>query len=204
MRFALAADWFDKLARFLQNSAALDGSEAGGGVFPGGFFAPFWTRESQNQHGGEKKGRTMNPLIQLKKVTALFVVAFACLALLPTTQAVSPTPDGCYPNFTTAEGCDALSLLTTGSANTGLGWRSLFSNTDGSFNTAVGAGTLVLNTGDSNTAVGTVALLLNTTGTLNTAIGTDAMVYNDTGGDNTAVGAFALVSTWRPEHGHWR
>ena len=94
----------------------------------------------------------MNPLIQLKKVAALFVVAFACLALLPTTQAVSPAPDGCYPNFTTAEGCDALSLLTTGAANTGLGWRSLFSNTDGSFNTATGAGTLLFNTGDNNTA----------------------------------------------------
>jgi hypothetical protein len=127
LRFA--ANCLDGLTRFFPNSPALDGSEAGGGVFPAGFFAPFGTRESQNQHGGEKKSRTMNPLIQLKKVTPLFVVAFACLALLPTTPAVSPAPDGCYPNFATAEGCGALSLLTTGAANTGLGWRSLFSNT---------------------------------------------------------------------------
>src|SRR5206468_5071138 len=53
-------------------------------------------------------------------------------------QAAVPAPDGCYPNFTTAEGCDALSLLTTGAGNTGLGWRSLFLDSTGSFNTGVG------------------------------------------------------------------
>ena len=70
-----------------------------------------------------------------------------CFALLPGARAVSPAPDGCYPNFTTAEGCDALSLLTTGAGNTALGWRSLFSDTTGSFNTGVGGGALVLNNG---------------------------------------------------------
>ena len=103
-----------------------------------------------------------------------------CFAFLPGARAVSPAPDGCYPNFTTAEGCDALSLLRTGAGNTGLGWRSLFSDTTGSFNTGVGAAALALNNGDSNTAVGTAALLLNTTGTQNTAVGTDALVFNDT------------------------
>ncbi len=44
-----------------------------------------------------------------------------------------PTPDGCYPNFTTAEGCDALSFLTTGSGNTALGWRALFADTHRQF-----------------------------------------------------------------------
>ncbi len=38
------------------------------------------------------------------------------------TSTPTPTP-GCYPNFTTAEGCDALNSLTTGAGNTGLGWR---------------------------------------------------------------------------------
>src|SRR6516165_9554286 len=111
----------------------------------------------------------MNPLIQFGKGTRLFLIVFAlgCLALLPNAQAVSPSPDGCYPNFTTAEGCGALSLLTTGVGNTALGWRSLFLNSSGNFNTGVGAGTLVLNTADSNTAVGVAALLLNTTGTQN-------------------------------------
>src|SRR6266496_1980391 len=106
----------------------------------------------------------MNPSIQLKKVTALFVVAFVCFGLSPQMQAVSPAPDGCYPGFTTAEGCNALALLGAGAGNTGLGWYSLFSAGASNFNTGVGAGTLVLNTGDNNTAVGAAALLLNTTG----------------------------------------
>src|SRR5215831_19361119 len=87
-----------------------------------------------------------------------------------------PTPEPCYTNFTTVEGCDALSLLITGAGNTALGWRSLFLNTAGSFNTGVGAGALALNNGSSNTAAGAAALLLNTTGSQNTAIGTDALV----------------------------
>src|SRR5437879_12817454 len=98
----------------------------------------------------------------------------ACLALLPEAQAVSPAPDGCYPNYTTAEGCNALRFLTTGLGNTGVGWYSLYSVDIGNYNTGVGAGALILNTADSNTAVGTVALLLNTTGTQNVAVGTDA------------------------------
>lgn len=122
---------------------------------------------------------------------AFLLVVPGFLWLLPQLQAVNPAPDGCYPSFTTAEGCGALNLLTTGAANTGLGWRSLFSNSIGSFNTAVGAGTLVLNTADSNTAVGVAALLLNSTGTQNTAIGTSTLVFNQSDG-NTAVGAFAL------------
>jgi hypothetical protein len=109
-------------------------------------------------------------------------------------QAVTPPPDGCYPGFTTAEGCGALNSLTTGVGNTGVGWRSLFLNSTASFNTGVGAGALILNNGDSNTAVGAVALLLNTSGTQNTAVGTDALVHNDTGSNNTAVGASALFN----------
>src|SRR6266581_1891520 len=99
------------------------------------------------------------------------LLALACFALLPMARAVNPPPDGCYPGFTTAEGCNALH-----------------------FNTAVGAGALILNNGDSNTAVGAVALLSNSTGTENTAVGTDALVYNDSGGDDTAVGFQALFS----------
>ena len=110
------------------------------------------------------------------------------------TPTPTPTPDPCYPNFTTAEGCDALSLLTTGAGNTALGWRSLFSDTTGSFNTGVGGGALVLNNGSSNTAVGAAALLLNTTGSNNTAVGTDTLVFNDSGAANTATGYFALMN----------
>ena len=124
--------------------------------------------------------------------TILSVVG--CFAFLPQVQAVSPPPDGCYPNYTTAEGCNALNLLGAGAGNTGVGWYSLYLVGDGNYNTGVGAGTLVLNTADSNTAVGAAALLLNTTGTENTAVGTDALVYNDSGFYNTGVGAFALFS----------
>jgi hypothetical protein len=117
-------------------------------------------------------------------------------------EAPTPTPtatpipalDVCYPNFTTAEGCDAVSLLTTGAGNTALGWRSLFFDTTGSFNTSVGAGALSLNNGSSNAAVGAAALLLNTTGSNNTAVGTDTLVFNDSGGSNTATGYLALMN----------
>ena len=119
---------------------------------------------------------------------------FSSLTLLTGARAVTPAPDGCYPNFTTAEGCDALSSLTTGAGNTALGWRSLFLDTNGSFNTGVGAGALVINNGSSNTAVGAATLLLNTTGSNNTAVGTDALVFNDSGEANTATGYFALMN----------
>jgi hypothetical protein len=128
-----------------------------------------------------------------QKITiTTILMALGCFALLPQIRAVTPAPDGCYPGFTTAEGCNALNSLTTGAGNTGVGWYSLFFDSTGNFNTGVGAGTLVLNNGDSNTATGAVALLLNTAGAQNTAVGTNAMVNNDTGSNNTAVGAFAL------------
>ena len=126
---------------------------------------------------------------------AYILIGIACFGLLPQMQAapqVVPAPDGCYPGFTTAEGCLALQNLTTGAGNTGVGWRSLFSAGASNFNTGVGAGTLVLNTGESNTAVGTAALLLNTTATQNTAVGTGALLFNSTGPLNTAVGYQAL------------
>jgi trimeric autotransporter adhesin len=133
--------------------------------------------------------------MKIRIQSILIVVMLLSFGLLTQLQAVSPAPDGCYPNFATAEGCDALSLLTTGAGNTALGWRSLFLDSTGSFNTAVGGGALALNNGDSNTAVGAAALLLNTSGTENTAVGTDALVFNDSGADNTAIGAFSLFNS---------
>ena len=118
----------------------------------------------------------------------------ACFTVLPGARAITPPPDGCFPNFTTAEGCDALSSLTIGAGNTGLGWRALFTDSTGNFNTGVGAGALVLNNADSNTAVGAAALLLNTSGTQNTAVGTGTLVFNDSGSSNTATGYFALMN----------
>ena len=109
-------------------------------------------------------------------------------------QAVTPPPDGGYPNYTTAEGTKALQNLTTGTANTGLGWYSLFSDMTGGFNTGVGAATLVLNTADSNTATGAGALFLNTTGSQNTANGAFALLNNTEGLYNTAIGCRALFA----------
>jgi hypothetical protein len=124
---------------------------------------------------------------------SLILALIVCLGSLQNTHAVVPPPDGGYPNFTTAEGQNALKDLTTGAANTALGAYSMFATTTGSFNTAVGAGALDLNTGDENTAVGVAALLLNT-GTNNTAVGVDALGLNTTGASNAAVGAFALYN----------
>jgi hypothetical protein len=131
------------------------------------------------------------------KLNTLSLVLLALLTHFVSTlrvQAVSPTPDGCYPNFTTAEGCNALQSLTTGAGNTALGWRSLFLDTTGSLNTGVGAGALLANTANDNTATGALALFSDTTGAVNTAIGTSALFSNTIGAANTANGAFALVN----------
>jgi trimeric autotransporter adhesin len=129
-----------------------------------------------------------------RNITFTLVLAVASFALSPIVQAVSPAPDGGYPGFNTAEGQNALKNLSSGQANTGLGWFSLFSDTTASFNTGVGAGTLVLNTADGNTAVGAVALLRNTIGANNTAVGAAALLNNTEGSGNTANGFQALES----------
>ena len=137
----------------------------------------------------------MKRKLEMKKQNKAFkalLLVIGSLAFLPQMQALTPPPDGCYPNFTTAEGCNALSHLTGGAGNTGLGWYALFGTSTGNFNTGVGAGALVTNNSDSNTAVGTAALLLNTAGAGNSALGTAALVNNDNGINNTAVGSFAL------------
>ncbi|MFL6499247.1 MAG: hypothetical protein ACJ8LL_00835, partial [Candidatus Udaeobacter sp.] len=80
----------------------------------------------------------------MKTRTHFLVVALTSVVLAIMdidAPAVVPPPDGGYPNFTTAEGTKALLHLTSGAANTGLGWSSLLNVTTGSFNTAVGAGT---------------------------------------------------------------
>jgi hypothetical protein len=122
----------------------------------------------------------------------LITFALVCFVLLANTQAVSPPPDGGYPNFNTAEGQNALFSLTTGSANTAVGWFSLFTNAGGSFNTATGAGALLFNTADENTAFGAAALLFNTTGEANTAVGAAALLNNKGGTANTATGLGVL------------
>ena len=136
----------------------------------------------------------MYPLIQLKKAAPVFLVALVCFGLLPTTQAVTPAPDGGYPNNTTAEGHDALFNLTTGTDNTALGFEALYHDTTGGYNTATGRAALFNNNGINNTANGAGALYTNTSGHDNTATGKDALHKNTTGTENTATGLQALYS----------
>ncbi len=117
-----------------------------------------------------------------------------CLAVAPAALAVSPPPDGGYPNGNTAEGTDALFSLTTGSDNTAVGFDALHDVTIAGSNTAVGSDALHHNTAVFNTAVGSGALSSNTTGTQNSALGFAALDLNTTGSDNTALGYLALWS----------
>jgi hypothetical protein len=125
----------------------------------------------------------------------LIPLILLCFAFAPQTQAgaqpdaLTPPPDGCYPGFNTAEGCQALNSLIGGLGNTAIGWRANFLNLGASFNTGVGVGALVLNGADENTGVGAVALLLNTQGTRNTAVGTAALL-NNTGSNTQGEGSF--------------
>jgi Chaperone of endosialidase len=122
-------------------------------------------------------------------------LAGAFVVLVPVARAVSPAPDGGYPNGNTAEGSGALFSLTNGFWNTALGQQTLYQDTSGSYNTALGFGALFKNaTAHGNTATGYYALFSNATGYFNTANGFDALVSNVTGFRNAAVGTYALYS----------
>ncbi len=83
----------------------------------------------------------------------------------------------------------------SGTTNSAIGYKALFSNTFGNFNTAVGNYTLLFNIdGTGNTAIGHVALRTNTSGSNNTAVGSMALTSNTGGIFNTAVGHEALDS----------
>ena len=129
-----------------------------------------------------------------KHSRVLITILLLCVAFSTGVKAVVPPPDGGYPGFNTAEGQNALLNLTTGVANTGVGWFSLSSVNTGSLNTATGAGALLFNTVDENTAFGAAALFFNTIGFENTSVGSTALLNNTEGNLNTAVGAAALVN----------
>ena len=126
---------------------------------------------------------------------AFATLAFAWFALCPVAEAVSPAPDGGYPNWNTAEGQNALFSLTTGAYNTAVGGQALFRNTGGGSNTATGLNALYSNTtGSGNTANGFDALFSNTTSSGTTATGYQALYHNTTGPGNTATGYRSLVA----------
>jgi hypothetical protein len=144
-------------------------------------------------------GRDSARSLPLWRGFLLIPLILVCFAFAQQAQAISPTPDGCYPSFNTAEGCGALQNAPFGAGNTALGWRVLFAPQGGNFNTGVGAASVLLTQGDANTGVGTASLLFNVLGDRNTAVGAAALL-NDTGDAagngafNGAVGAFALNS----------
>jgi hypothetical protein len=124
------------------------------------------------------------------------LVILAAFVFSLTARAVTPAPDGGYPNQTTAEGENALFSLTgTTSGNTAVGFQALYSTTTGEGNTANGANTLYSNiTGKFNTAIGGFALYSNTTGNYNAANGYAALYGNMSGSENVANGYGALTS----------
>ena len=103
----------DTLTRFLPNSASLGRSSIRRRTFPARSLRLFLTRHRRIQHGGERK-RPMNPFIQLKTVTPVFVVTLVCVGLLPTMRAVSPAQEEGYAGGNTAEGQNALPSLNGG------------------------------------------------------------------------------------------
>jgi hypothetical protein len=138
---------------------------------------------------------TNRPLRQRGLFSTALALALAWFALSPTAGAVTPPPDGGYPNQNTAEGDNALFSLTTGANNTASGFDALLHNTTGFNNTATGVSALLSNTtGANNTANGLQTLFHNTTGFTNTANGVSALQNNTTGSNNTATGVSALLN----------
>src|SRR5262245_28555908 len=149
----------------------------------------------------KKKIKLMKNRSKLTIFTAI-LSAVACFGLLPQTQAgtlppqTDGPPDGCYPNFATAEGCMALNgnQPFTGLGNTALDWRSLFFGDSTFWNTGIGAKALAINTGNENTATGAAALLINLGAHGNTANGAFSLFQNLIGDNNTAIGDQALMN----------
>lgn len=108
----------------------------------------------------------------------------------------------------------------TGTYNTGIGFKALYSNVAGNNGTAIGTNAMLYanssavsfsdynvavgfealrgsstpssNTGNSNTAIGSQSLWSNTTGNNNVAIGVQALYSNTAGIQNTAIGTSTL------------
>src|SRR5438034_11141897 len=74
------------------------------------------------------------PQSPLRLGFVLIPLVVGCFALSPAALAVTPAREGGYPNQNTAEDDDTLFSLTTGAANTAMGFDVLDSNTTGSDN----------------------------------------------------------------------
>ena len=121
-------------------------------------------------------------------LTKAFLVLMTALFSFVSSEADIPPPDGGNTNGNTAQGTQALSSNTTGSANTAIGVGALYQNTTGTGNTATGMAALGSNTtGFSNTAIGAKSLL-SATGNYNVALGDSAGESLTTGDNNIDIG----------------
>src|SRR5437868_11141604 len=153
-----------------------------GALSPGGSFSPFQFPSPNSNAIGRRRKLPMNrpthlpttvpPALSSTNRSPLWhrfpfgalAVALAFFALSLAALAVSPAPDGAYPNGNTAEGDSALFSLSDGTDNVAIGAGALYSNTRGNYNTANGFQTLNSNTtGSGNTANRHRALASNTT-----------------------------------------
>src|SRR6267378_2114343 len=182
-----------------------------GALSPGSSFLPFQVPSPNGNAIGRRKKLPMNRRTTLPTIIpparssvnrsplwrrfpfGALAVAVAFFAFSLAALAVSPAPDGAYPNGNTAEGDSALFSLLDGTDNVAIGAGALYSNTRGNYNTANGFQTLNSNTtGGGNTANGSRALYSNTTASYNSADGAFSLFSNTTGGENTANGYSAL------------
>jgi hypothetical protein len=178
-------------------SPLTDPIRADGLLPPLGFFASVGSATFKNPNkAGERKKNNMNPLIQLRLRSQLFVVTFllACFGILDGAQAIITDTQGWFVNGNTAEGQTALWNLRGGHYNTAMGLLALNGVTDGTSNTAVGAWALFSNNANNNTAIGSAALSSNRIGEDNTANGVSALLRNVQGSRNTAIGSQALTT----------
>jgi len=96
-----------------------------------------WIAVKNNQQSVAEQKMMKTKPNHMKTITtiiypALAIFVFAYSGFSPMVHAVSPPPDGGYPNGNTAEGQKALLSLTTGAFNTAVGFLSLQSDTGGS------------------------------------------------------------------------
>lgn len=114
----------------------------------------------------------MNRSINIAIRALVLALLGMCLAFSPSARAITPAPDGGYPNGVTAEGTQALFSLSTGVWDTALGYQTLFNNAGGGSNTAAGVRSLFNNTtGNDNSAYGVYSLYNITSGSNNIGIG---------------------------------
>jgi hypothetical protein len=91
-------------------------------------------------------------------------------------------------------GEDVLQNNTTGSANTGYGFRALSAVSTGSANTAVGYGSMLIGNGGGNTSIGASAGFSLQTGSNNVFLGERAGLSTSSGSGNVIIGKDSNVA----------